>query len=80
MGIIDRAVYVLTCKKCGTTEQSSILDKGSVWGSAWNFSAHFSNFETSWTGGGATEPELTSVKCKKCGSTDIDVKSDYSPF
>ena len=66
MSIIDKTTYILVCKDCGATEKASILDKGSPYsGSAWRPSAHFSDFETSWKGGGSTEPELVSVKCKK---------------
>lgn len=79
MGIIDKMTYTLTCKNCGTTEKSSILDEGAPYsGAAWCSSAHFSDFDTSWQGGGLTEPKLLSVKCKKCGGTDIEVTSKYS--
>lgn len=79
MSVIDKTTYTLVCTDCGTTEKASILDKGSPYsGSAWRPSAHFSDFETSWEGGVPTEPELLSVKCKKCGSTNIKVTSEYS--
>ena len=53
MSIIDKTTYTLVCTDCGTTEKASILDKGSPYsGSAWRPSAHFSDFETSWEGGG----------------------------
>ena len=41
----DMAVYTLTCKNCGATEDSTIRDHGSVWsGCDWDSSASFSRF------------------------------------
>jgi hypothetical protein len=68
MGIIDKTTYTLRCNNCETTEEASILDKGSNWsGSHWQSGASFTNFSTSWNGGGKSEPELIEAKCKYCG-------------
>lgn len=67
MGTIDKTTYRLTCPQCGTTEVGAILDKGSNWnGSHWQSGAEFEHFETSWSGGGSTEPTLNSVTCIGC--------------
>lgn len=69
MGIIDGTRYTLSCKKCGSNETSTVLDKGSRWsGSAWRSGATFSKFETSWSGGGEREPDLRSATCVSCGT------------
>lgn len=68
MGVIDKTTYTLRCESCEIEEESSILDKGSNWsGSNWQSEAEFKNFGTSWKGGGRTEPELISARCKQCG-------------
>lgn len=80
MGVIDKAVYNLTCLDCGEVEGATILDKGSNYGGSWWCSrANFIKFDTAWEGGGVKEPKLTSKKCKKCGSTNIDVNRCYRP-
>lgn len=79
MGIIDKVIYTVTCNNCGTTEKSTVLDKGSPYGSAWRIPVEFTNFESVWIGGGEIEPKLEIVKCKKCGSKNIDVESEYQP-
>ncbi|MGB5234531.1 MAG: hypothetical protein WBN85_05060 [Candidatus Macondimonas sp.] len=63
MGIIDKTTYRLTCPQCGAAETANVLDKGSNWQSG----ATFKRFETSWSGGGSTEPDLISATCKQCG-------------
>ncbi len=69
MGIIDKTTYRLTCSRCGAHETASVLDKGSSWGgSHWQSSAKFEQFEISWSGGGNTEPVITSAICKRCGT------------
>lgn len=69
MGTIDKTTYRLTCPQCGTTETGVILDKGSNWsGSHWQSGAKFDQFETSWSGGGSTEPDLVSATCSRCGA------------
>lgn len=78
MGVIDKILYTLTCNHCGTTEKSSVVDKGSGWGgSAWEPSAHFSKFDTEWEGCGSVEPKLITSKCKNCGSSNISIASEY---
>jgi hypothetical protein len=68
VGIIDKTTYRLTCPQCGTVETANVLDKGSNWsGSHWQSGATFERFETSWSGGGSTEPDLISASCKQCG-------------
>jgi len=68
VGIIDKTTYRLTCPKCGAVEKANVLDKGSNWsGSYWQSGATFERFETSWSGGGSTEPDLTSATCRQCG-------------
>ncbi len=78
MGVIDKTTYKLTCPQCGTSETSSVLDKGSGWGgSSWQEGAYFSMFQTEWSGGGSQEPKLTLAICKTCG-VSATVKSGYS--
>lgn len=78
MGIIDKCTYTLSCSKCGVSEASSVLDKGSGWGgSSWGSSASFSNFITTWSGGDKEEPDLLSASCKECGAS-ASVTSQYS--
>lgn len=68
MGIIDKTTYRLTCPQCDAVETANVLDKGSNWiGSHWQSGATFERFETSWSGGGSTEPDLISATCKQCG-------------
>jgi hypothetical protein len=68
VGIIDKTTYRLTCPQCDAVETANVLDKGSNWsGSHWQSGATFERFETSWSGGGSTEPVLISAKCKQCG-------------
>jgi hypothetical protein len=68
VGIIDKTAYRLTCSQCGAAETANVLDKGSNWsGSHWQSGANFEQFETTWSGGGSTEPELISANCKRCG-------------
>ncbi len=72
MGIIDKTTYTLTCPKCGAVEVATILDKGSNWGGPhWQSAARFSQFDTTWEGGGSREPELKSATCKQCTSKAI---------
>jgi predicted RNA-binding Zn-ribbon protein involved in translation (DUF1610 family) len=69
MGIIDKTTHHLTCPQCGASEACIVLDKGSNWsGSHWQSGAKFERFETTWSGGGSTEPELVSATCKQCGA------------
>ena len=78
MGTIDKCTYTLTCTKCGATEFSSVLDKGSSWsGSSWETGTEFFGFNTAWSGGGIDEPELQSASCKQCG-IPATVSSKYS--
>lgn len=68
MGIIDKSTCRLTCPHCGASETANVLDKGSNWsGSHWQSGAKFERFETSWFGGGSTEPNLILATCKQCG-------------
>jgi hypothetical protein len=68
VGIIDKTTYRLTCPQCDAVETANVLDKGSNWsGSHWQSCATFERFETSWSGGGSTEPDLISATCKQCG-------------
>lgn len=68
MGIIDKTTYLLTCPQCGASEAGDVLDKGSNWsGSRWQSDATFERFETSWSGGDSTEPDIVSATCKQCG-------------
>ena len=68
MGIIDKTTYRLTCPQCGAAETAAVLDKGSNWsGSHWQSGAKFEQFETAWSGGGGTEPDLISATCNQCG-------------
>ena len=77
----DMAVYTLTCKNCGATEDSTIRDHVSVWsGCDWASSASFSRFDTKWAGGGKEEPDLVSVRCTNCGSSDVKFDTTYKPF
>ena len=79
MGVLEKKIYTLVCENCGSAENSRVLDKGNPYsGSFWLPSANFSHFETSWQGGGETEPQLISVKCKKCNSVNIRVTTEYS--
>jgi len=69
MGIIDKTIHKLTCEKCRIEEEQQVLDKGSGWsGSSWQCGVNFQHFDTSWSGGGKTEPQITKANCKKCGS------------
>lgn len=78
VGIIDKCTFTLTCLQCAESEEASIFDRGSNWsGSHWSSSADFRKFDTKWEGGGASEPELITAKCKKCGA-DPSVVSKYS--
>ena len=77
MGIIDKAIYTLTCPKCGMNEKASVCDKGSMYsGSNWNSKANFLKFETEWEGGGNEEPTLNLALCMKC-KVDAIVESHY---
>jgi hypothetical protein len=68
VGIIDKTTHRLTCPQCGASETADVLDKGSNWsGSHWQSGAKFERFETTWSGGGSTEPDLGSATCKQCG-------------
>jgi len=68
VGIIDKTTYSLTCPQCGAAATANVLDKGSNWsGSHWQSGATFERFETSWSGGGSTEPDLIAATCKQCG-------------
>ena len=76
--MIDSLIFSLTCRHCKTTEKSRLVDRGSGWsGSSWDSSADFSNFETTWSGGGFITPELLSAKCKQCGSSDVEIESEF---
>ena len=69
MGTIDKTIHKLACESCDITEEKKVLDKGSGWGgSHWQSGAEFTNFETSWKGGGDTEPSITKAKCNQCGN------------
>lgn len=66
--MIDKTTHRLTRPQCGAVETAKVLDKGSNWsGSHWQSDATFERFETSWSGGGSTEPDLISATCKQCG-------------
>ena len=68
MGIIDKTIHKLSCEDCHIEEEQKVLDKGSGWsGSSWQSGVDFRHFETSWFGGGKTEPDITKATCKKCG-------------
>lgn len=72
MGIIDKTIYRLTCPQCGVSETATVLDKGSSWsGSHWQSGTKFERFDTAWSGGGDTEPNLISATCKQC---DVDAQ------
>ena len=66
MGAIDKTIHKLDCMICNITEEQSILEKGSGWGSSWNEGPVFSNFVVSWSKGGAKEPILLTAKCRAC--------------
>ncbi len=67
MGIIDKTTHRLTCPQCGASETANVLGKGSNWsGSHWQSGANLGRFETTWSGGGSTEPDLVSATCKQC--------------
>ncbi|MDB5984915.1 MAG: hypothetical protein JWQ69_5930 [Pseudomonas sp.] len=68
MGVIDQTIHKLSCEGCRIEEEQKVLDKGSGWGgSSWQSGVDFQHFETSWSGGGKTEPNLTQATCRKCG-------------
>lgn len=68
MGTIDKLWVKLTCDKCGVSEVATASDKGSGWGgSHWNDLGGFVKFDAVITGGGNTDPDVTSAKCKSCG-------------
>lgn len=79
MGIIDNCTYTISCEVCGSSEEKSILDKGSGWnGSSWQSPPAFTKFVVSWKGdGGREEPGLVSAKCAQCGKW-AHVTSRYS--
>ena len=67
MGIIDKTTHLLTCPQCGASETANVLDRGSNWiGSHWQRGANFERFETTWSGGGDTGPDLVSATYKQC--------------
>jgi hypothetical protein len=68
MGTIDKTIHKLTCETCRIVEEVEVLDKGSNWGgSHWQNGENFENFETSWDGGGKTEPHIITAVCRHCG-------------
>ena len=72
MATIDSTLHTLECPKCAKKEARRILDKGSEWGAShWQDGARFECFQTSWTGGGHTEPVLSAAYCKNCGGVAI---------
>jgi hypothetical protein len=76
MGYIDKVCATLVCPKCGASEESSALDKGSNWsGSHWYGFGGFESFKIESTGGGIQEPEITKATCK-CGAK-ADVSYAY---
>jgi hypothetical protein len=70
MGIIDSVWFRFTCPECGAEESTLVHDKGSGWrGSSWGVVSDTPGFTVSATGGGTTEPQVTSAVCKKCGGS-----------
>ena len=66
MGTIDRTSVKLACVKCGITETSAALQKGSSWSiGSWEDLDPFHQFDAS-TKQGIDGPEVTSATCKKC--------------
>ena len=76
MGTVDRVTYTLSCKTCGTKQSASISQRGSSFSRSWGCAPAFTLFATEWEGGGDTEPELLSAKCRKCGKLP-DIDSNY---
>ncbi|WP_298034730.1 hypothetical protein [uncultured Desulfovibrio sp.] len=80
MGCIDKIVYTVLCKQCGNQSETSIRDSGSNFGGSWwGSEGNFADFDSAWEGGGLQEPKLLYIKCKKCGSEQINVEWNYQP-
>lgn len=78
MGTKDQTTYTLTCPQCLQAEKKKVLDKGSNYGgSHWQEGVDFSEFDVAWTGGGTSEPVITTAVCKKCNISP-SIVSSYS--
>lgn len=68
MGIIDRTTFTFNCPKCGTSEQSAAVERGSNYGGgAWGSPSPVSLFSVQWTETQFGEPRPASASCMKCG-------------
>lgn len=71
MGISDKFWVKLTCPSCNATDTVSVNDKGNSFGGAsWGVPTSDA-FDLTGTGGGKTEPEVTSATCKQCGTAAV---------
>ena len=76
MGTIDQTTYTLTCPQCLQSEKKKVLDKGSSFGgSHWQGGVDFSEFTVTWSGGGISEPVISSAACNRCNISPAIVSS-----
>ncbi len=73
MGFIDSNDFTVTCEKCGATENTRVVQRGSSFGAHWSDPPALLKFESVWDSEARFGPQLTSAKCRKCG---IDAKVD----
>jgi len=78
MGVIDKTWVKLTCNKCGATETSSAVQKGSAYNiGSWSDLSPFSKFQAT-TKRGEDGPEVTAATCNKC-KAPAKVEAGFSP-
>ncbi len=78
MGYIDKVTYNINCPNCGAQETVKILDKGNRYsGSDWQSGPSLSSFNVSWTQADFSEPEISTISCKQCG-TKPEIDSKFS--
>jgi hypothetical protein len=80
MGIIDQSYARLTCGECDVSEVATAFDRGSGWrGSSWGHYGEVSGFVVEQSGGGTTEPTISTVTCTVCGTRAV-VETSYTKF
>ncbi|PIT83043.1 hypothetical protein B9Z40_05005 [Limnohabitans sp. 15K] len=72
MGIIDKIIINLMCKKCLENEKITLLEKGSTRGSSWQTPPDSEKFLINWKINKLEEPTPSKIKCNTCGTDFID--------
>ena len=76
MGVIDEVKYSVHCPSCNASENVTIVEKGSAYGSNWKRGRVLVHFTVEWSEPTKIDaPEITSIQCKGCGSTPVVSRS-----